>query len=119
MIKAILTTEQAATKLQAIVAEDCGFPCDGVDVGGGIHAPKSMSRTLYLDHVHKHPKKDEWATAVGSVDVAAKKESIKQKRGMSDAQIDALDASVKAAKELGDDWKPDDPKAEKAEEKKQ
>lgn len=116
MIRAILTTEQAATKLQSIVADDCGLPKDGQDIGGGIHAPKSMSRTLYLDGIQKHPKKDEWATAVGSLDIAAKKESIKAKRGMSDAQIDALDASVKAAKELPDDWKDD--KAAKAEEKK-
>jgi hypothetical protein len=115
MLKAILTTEQAAVKLQSIVAEDCGYPLDGVDVGGGIHAPPEVTRTLYLDHVQKHPKKDEWATAVGSVDVAAKKDSIKAKRGMSDAQIDALDVAAKSAKELPDDWT--DAKAENAEEK--
>lgn len=111
MIKAILTTEQAATKLQAIVADDCGFPRDGVDVGGGIHAPAHMSRTLYLDGIQKHPKKDEWATAVGAVDIAAKKDSIKAKRGMSDAQIADLDKAAKEAAELPADWQ-EEPKKE-------
>lgn len=111
MIKAILTTEQAAVKLQSIVADDCGLPKDGVDVGGGIHAPAYMSRTLYLDGIAKHPKRDEWATAVGSVDVAVKKDSIKAKRGMSDAQIADLDKAAKEAKELPSDWT-EEPKKE-------
>jgi hypothetical protein len=93
-------TEQEARARCADLDTALGYPKAGVDIGGGIHAPPELSRTLRHVEPMKHPKRDEWAVPID--EVAAVKLS----------PVETLAADVLAA-----DWAPEPVVEAEAEEK--
>lgn len=60
--KALVYTDASlARDAQAELDVLLGYPRDGADIGGGIHAPTSQSRTMTATAVEKHPTLDQWA----------------------------------------------------------
>jgi hypothetical protein len=57
-------TEAEAQARCAELDTALGYPKAGVDIGGGIHAPAELSRTLRHVEPVKHPKRDEWAVPI-------------------------------------------------------
>lgn len=49
-----------AVGLRNAIDNRAGYPVDGVNVGGGIHAPAAQSRTVRSSPVRKHPTLARW-----------------------------------------------------------
>lgn len=80
----VLTDATTATKTASDLDAQYGYPCDGVDVGGGVHAPPALSRTLRYADVLKHPTDAKWAVQIDVKDVG-------------DAKVAAVVATEKTA----------------------
>ena len=68
--------ETAALDFAAKVDVSLGYPCDGISVGGGVHAPPESAVTATFAAPEKHPTEAKWAYPLAPevtkiVDVAA------------------------------------------------
>lgn len=64
-MKAITSPDLASLEaIQAKLDAELGYPFEGADIGGGIHAPPEQSRTLRRVDIIKHPSLDQWALPV-------------------------------------------------------
>lgn len=61
MTALVCVTQIDANKYQSDVDVAQGYPKDGVDIGGGVHASKAESRTYHQAIVMKHPTTSSWA----------------------------------------------------------
>lgn len=68
---AIVCALQAdADSYSATIDAKLGYPKDGIDIGGGIHATKLESRTLRHNKVLKHPTLANWAYPRDAIETA-------------------------------------------------
>lgn len=76
MTALICLSSTDANKYQSDVDAAQGYPKDGIDIGGGIHASKAESRTYHQANVMKHPVNAVWAylddTTIGDAKGVAK-----------------------------------------------
>lgn len=106
------------SELEAIAAEldaRLGYPFDGIDIGGGVHAPPEQSRTLRRADVIKHPSLNQWALPVdqGVADALAARAdaatTVDAGGEVNAGVVAALDVATPlgdalAADDLGPDW---------------
>lgn len=95
----VFTAKQDAVDFAAALdAVNGPFPRNGVNVGGGRHAPSATSDTVRYALVRKHPTRAEWAVACRPRDQALDGSTIRV--GNKDVVID-----TDAAGGLPADWK--------------
>jgi hypothetical protein len=69
-MRAIVFTDEAETRAYATQVDAAmGYPRDGVDVGGGIHVPLEMGRTMSHADLRVHPVLRQWAYPVDDPEV--------------------------------------------------
>lgn len=91
----IYANKSEAEAMRAKIDAAHGLPVDGVDIGGGIHAPPEQSRTYHFQSIIEHPLTKEWAAIVDLVDVSK----------LAGKDASDVDAAQKGA-DLTPDWFP-------------
>jgi len=103
-MKVIISVD--VSELEAIAAEldaRLGYPFDGIDIGGGVHAPPEQSRTLRRADVIKHPSLNQWALPVDQ-DVADALLARADVTGPAPVDVVTPLGDALAADDLGPDW---------------
>lgn len=109
MRASVFTSEAAAAAFVADLDRALGYPRDGVNIGGGVHAPAEQSRTLTHAIPLKHPTRDEWAVPVGprvaELATEAAESRVVSSR-LTKVPYDGMKAAIVAAVDLSSDWFP-------------
>lgn len=101
MTTAILYSKEELIALANAVDDAMGYPKDGVDVGGGVHAPREEAVTLRYTELRENPTtKGEWAYPLDATNRPFVAEKQLNEGKISNTKAATLDGEVV----LSSDW---------------